>query len=72
MKNKLRVARLIAGFSQEKLADKIGVSRPTISNIETGKSKPSGYMMLQISSAIGKPVEEIFFINNVNLEEQNY
>lgn len=70
MKNKLKIARITAGLSQDELAKRIGASRPAISNIETGKSKPSGEMMLNISKVIGVPVEEIFFTTSVNHEEQ--
>lgn len=66
MKNKLKIARIAAGLSQDDLGKRIGYTRVTISNIETGKSIPSGQTMLKIAKAIGIPVEEIFFINSVN------
>ena len=39
MGEQIRKARLEAGFSQEELADKIYLRRPTLSDIENGKSE---------------------------------
>ena len=39
LKNRLKDARSEKGFSQAALAELVGVSRNTISSIETGKSE---------------------------------
>lgn len=65
MQNKLRQERQIKGLSQQQLADTVGVSRPSISNIERGEVIPGGDLVLKIAKAIGKPVEQIFFTNDV-------
>lgn len=68
MLNKVREQRHVSGLSQKDLAKKLGVSRPTISNIERGIYDPSGTLILNIAKMFGKPVEQIFFIDNVKLE----
>ena len=39
LKNRLKEARTESGLSQKQLADMVGVSRNTISSIETGRSE---------------------------------
>lgn len=65
MFNTIKQERLLKGMSQEKLSQKTGVSRVTISNIERGIYNPSGPLLLAIANAIGKPVEQIFFKDDV-------
>lgn len=60
MKNNIRVERAIVKISQQQLADEIGVSRQTINAIELGKYVPSTILSLKIARYFGKPVEEIF------------
>ena len=60
MKNNIRVERAILKISQQQLADEIGVSRQTINAIELGKYVPSTILSLKIARYFGKPVEEIF------------
>ena len=42
LKNNLKAARSEKGLSQQQLADMVGVSRNTISSIETGQFNPIG------------------------------
>ena len=60
MKNNIRVERAIVKISQQQLADEIGVSRQTINAIELRKYVPSTILSLKIARYFGKPVEEIF------------
>lgn len=60
MKNTLKVERAILNITQEELAQKIGVSRQTISSIEKNKYVPSTVLALKISLLFEKPVNEIF------------
>jgi putative transcriptional regulator len=53
-------------ITQQELADKIGIGRTYLSDIENGKNEPGGKLMLKISEALGLPVEEIFFIDDVS------
>jgi putative transcriptional regulator len=64
MKNTLRVERAIKNITQGELAELIGVSRQTINTIESNKYVPSTVLALKIARVFGKPVEEIF-----NLED---
>lgn len=62
MKNNLRVERAIKDITQEELAKVIGVSRQAINSIEAGKYVPSTVLALKLSAFFGKPVNEIFYL----------
>ncbi|MBK0379937.1 helix-turn-helix transcriptional regulator [Mucilaginibacter segetis] len=64
MKNTLRVQRAIKNITQADLADAIGVSRQTINTIESNKYVPSTVLALKIARVFGKPVEEIFTLDD--------
>lgn len=60
LKNSVREYRARFRFSQQDLADKIGVTRQTIGLIEKGDYAPSVTLALKIASAFQVPVEEVF------------
>ncbi len=60
MKNTIKVERAKKNWTQEDLADRIGVSRQSINSIETGKFVPSTVLALKMARAFGTPVEMIF------------
>ncbi|MGH8103412.1 MAG: helix-turn-helix transcriptional regulator [bacterium] len=60
MKNRLKVLRAERDWTQEDLAEKLGVSRQTVNAIETGKYDPSLPLAFKIARLAGKPIEEIF------------
>ena len=60
MKNRLRVLRAEHQWSQERLADELGVSRQTINAIENGKYDPSLPLAFKIASLFQLLIEEIF------------
>jgi putative transcriptional regulator len=62
MKNSLRIERAIKNITQAELAELIGVSRQTINTIESNKYVPSTVLSLKIARVFGKPVEEIFML----------
>jgi putative transcriptional regulator len=62
MKNNIRVERAIKNITQEELAKIISVSRQTINAIESNKYVPSALLALKIAKYFGKPVEEIFLL----------
>jgi putative transcriptional regulator len=64
MKNSLRVERAIKNITQGELAELIGVSRQTINTIESNKYVPSTVLALKIAKVFGKPVEEIFILED--------
>lgn len=58
--NMVRKWRRWLEMSQAELAERAGVSRQTIANIERGNYSPSVYLALDICRELGKTVEEIF------------
>jgi putative transcriptional regulator len=61
--NRLRVARAERALSQEQLAHLVGVTRQTISSIETGLYSPSALLAFQLAENLGKRVDELFFLD---------
>jgi Predicted transcriptional regulators len=59
--NRLKVARAEKGISQGELADLVGVSRQTISSIETGQFCPSAKLALVLCVALDRKFEELFY-----------
>lgn len=59
--NRLKELRTQAGFSQAELAKLVGVSRNTISSIETGQYTPTAKLALVICIALDKKFEEVFY-----------
>ena len=62
--NRLKVARAVRNLSQEELASLVGVTRQTISAIETGRYGPSALLALLLSRHLDTPVDELFFIGD--------
>ncbi len=60
MKNRLKIERAILDLTQEELANKIGVSRQTISSIEKNRFIPSTVLSLRLSNLFKKPVNDFF------------
>jgi putative transcriptional regulator len=60
--NCLRVARAERRLSQEELARMAGVTRQTISSIENRQYGPSALLAFVLAERLGKPVEELFFL----------
>ncbi|OFO17638.1 transcriptional regulator [Corynebacterium sp. HMSC056F09] len=58
--NMVRKWRRWLEMSQAELAERAGVSRQTIANIERGNYSPSVHLALDICRELGKTVEEIF------------
>lgn len=61
LKNTLKAVRSEKGLSQQQLADLIGVSRNTISSIETGQFNPTAKLALILCIALDKKFEEMFY-----------
>ena len=61
LKNNLKEIRKEKGISQSKLADIVGVSRNTISSIETGQFNPTAKLALIICIALDKKFEDLFY-----------
>lgn len=63
LKNKLKISRVEKGLSQQALADLVGVSRNTISSIETGQFNPTAKLALILCIALDKKFEELFYFD---------
>lgn len=61
LKNRIKEARTALGYSQEQLAEMVGVSRNTISSIETGQFSPTAKLALILCIALNKKFENIFY-----------
>jgi len=61
LKNKLKVARAENNLSQGELAEMVGVSRQTISSIETGQFNPTAKLALIFCIALDKKFEDLFY-----------
>jgi len=62
LENRLKVARAEKNISQEELAKLVGVTRQTISSIETGQYCPSALLAFLLSIKLEKPIDELFFL----------
>ena len=62
LKNKLKEFRNMNKMSQSELARKVGVSRNTISSIETGQYCPTAKLAYVICTALGRSFEEVFYL----------
>ena len=60
--NHMKALRAEAGLTQADLAAAVGVTRKTINTVENGVFIPSALLALKIAKVLGKPVEEVFWI----------
>lgn len=63
LKNRLKIARAEKNMSQGELASTVGVSRQTISSIETGQFNPTAKLALILCIALDKKFEELFYFD---------
>ena len=61
LKNRLKEDRKELNLSQDELAKMVGVSRNTISSIETGQFCPTAKLALIICIALDKKFEDVFY-----------
>ena len=60
MKNRIEEIRKAQGIRQEDFAKALGVSRQTISSLETGRYNPSLQLAYKIAVFFGLTIEEVF------------
>jgi|TARA_B110000977_G_C10692089_1_gene343900 putative transcriptional regulator len=60
MKNNLKLYRTKAGFTQEDVSKKIGVSRQTINSIENNRFHPSILLCLKLAHELECKVDDLF------------
>ncbi|MBR7150506.1 MAG: helix-turn-helix transcriptional regulator [Oscillospiraceae bacterium] len=64
MKNKIEQIRKERGIRQEDFAKAMGVSRQTISSLETGRYNPSIFLAYNIARYFGMTIEEVFLFED--------
>ena len=63
LRNRLREARTEKKLSQAQLAAMVGVSRKTISSIETGQFNPTAKLALILCIALDRKFEDLFYFD---------
>ena len=61
----LKKYRILAGLTQEDLADRVGVRRETIIRLEAGRYNPSLKLAIALSRAVDAPIEALFIFDCV-------
>ncbi len=69
MQNRIEAIRKERGIRQEELAQILGVSRQTISSLETGRYNPSIFLAHKIASYFGMTIEDVFIFDDAEQEE---
>ncbi|MDD7769877.1 helix-turn-helix transcriptional regulator [Suipraeoptans intestinalis] len=64
IKNRIREYRAKYHMSQEELAQKVGVRRETIGNLENGRYNPSLVLAWNIAKQFQVSIEEMFTVEN--------
>ena len=63
LRSRLREARTEKKLSQAQLAAMVGVSRNTISSIETGQFNPTAKLALILCIALDRKFEDLFYFD---------
>ena len=63
MKNRIEEIRKVQNIRQEDFARALGVSRQTISSLETGRYNPSIFLAYRIAKFFGMTIEEVFLFD---------
>jgi DNA-binding XRE family transcriptional regulator len=61
-KNPIRIWRNFRGLTQQELADQAGISKPYLSQIETGKRTGTAEVLAAIASALGVTIEDVMLV----------
>ena len=71
MKNRIEAIRKERGIRQEEFAKLMGVSRQTISSLETGRYNPSIFLAWKIARYFDMSIEEVFIFEEDDLNGGN-
>lgn len=69
---RLREARMLSGLSQEQAASKMGLQRPTISEIESGRRKVSAEELIQFANLYKVDTSWLLLQESVNDEQMKF
>lgn len=70
VRNRLKIARVSMDLTQQQLADKVGVTRQTISLIEKGTYNPTLKLCLQICYVLNKTLDDLFWVDEEDFERE--
>ena len=68
IKNRIEEIRKQKGITQEDFAKTLGVSRQTISSLETGRYNPSIFLAFKIANYFRMTIEEIFVFDEEDMK----
>lgn len=68
MNNKIEDIRKARGIRQDEFAKLMGVSRQTISSLETGRYNPSIFLAYKIARYFGMTIEEVFIFDEEEMK----
>lgn len=68
MENKLEILRAQKGWTQQELAERVGVSRQTIISLERGRYNPSIQLAFRLARQFEATIEDVFIYS----EEEEY
>ena len=69
MTNNIRIQRSIKKVTQEQMAEAIGVTRQAIYSLENNRYQPALLLACRIAFYFGKRVDEIFMLENADVED---
>ncbi|MFC6314657.1 helix-turn-helix transcriptional regulator [Lapidilactobacillus achengensis] len=72
LQNRLKQARGAAGLTQSALAKLVGVSRQTISNIETNQFVPSARLALLLCLALNQDFADLFYFDDPDQVQRDH
>lgn len=61
VRNRVKVARVERGYTQQQLAERIGITRQTIGLIEAEQYNPTIILCLRLARELGKSLNELFW-----------
>ena len=70
MKNRIEEIRKARNIRQEEFARLLGVSRQTISSLETGRYNPSIFLAYKIARFFDMTIEEVFIFEEDDLNRR--
>jgi putative transcriptional regulator len=68
--NRVKEFRVARGWTQEQLADAVGVSRQSINSVERDRYVPSLSLALTFARVFGCSTDEIFTLNGEKREDK--
>lgn len=70
IENRIKELRAKHGMKQEELAQRVGVRRETIGNLEKGRYNPSLVLAWKIAQVFDVSIEEVFTVQETALEQE--